>query len=401
MTFCITGSQDYCSSVFDQPLVAFTHLQSLSIEGCDTLTNYSSLPYSPKMTYLKLSQCGLQWIIQDADGDTADNETEVISPAYSQLEHLDLSYNRIDRLPTSTFIKSFEYLKFLDLSGNLFKTFDVSLLSISIQEFHLDFSSQLHSLDQTETYLKDQLQVFSAKSNGNLRHFCPWIIWSQKSLQELDLSENPELRLPHRIFKANEELRQVSIDSVICDCSPPQDILETCEFNGTNYHLSNFRLNFCQLIPSEDTNSSSIEVQIFQNIDLENQNEEGQYGLWITPLGKVYTLENSINCSKNNEIIEERCLSKMSRIFLENDKVNMASNGSLEIGDLGWSDRGTYEYLSYNDLVVFQSTDIDIVLDLTYRQSLYYVSLIYGFATAGGFLLITLFLKLIHFILHK
>ena len=91
----------------------------------------------------------------------------------------------------------------------------------------------------------------------------------------------------------------------------------------------------------------------------------------------------------------------MSRIFIENDKVKMASNGSLEIGDLGWSDRGTYEYLSYNDLVVFQSTDIDIVLDLTYRQSLYYVSLIYGFATAGGFLLITLFFKLIHFILHK
>ena len=352
------------------------------------------------MTYLKLSQCGLQWMIPDGDEDN----TAEISPLYSQIEHLDLSYNQIDRLP-ATFIQSFEYLKFLDLSGNLFKTFDVSLLSISIQEFHLDFSSQLHSLDQTETYLKDQLQVFSAKSNGNLQHFCPWIIWSQKSLQKLDLSENPELRLPHRIFKANEELRQVSIDSVICDCSPPQDILKTCEINGTNYHLSNFRLKFCHLItPSEDNENSSskIEVQVFQNVDLENQDEEqGQRGLWITPLGKVYTSEDSVRCSKNNEIIEGRCLSKMSRIFIENDKVKMASNGSLEIGDLGWSDRGTYEYLSYNDLVVFQSTDIDIVLDLTYRQSLYYVSLIYGFATAGGFLLITLFFKLIHFILHK
>ena len=130
-----------------ESLVAFTSLQSLSIEGCDTMTYYSSLPYSPKMTYLKLSQCGLQWMIPDGDEDN----TAEISPHYSQIEHLDLRYNQIDCLP-ATFIQSFEYLKFLDISGNLFKTFEVSILSISIQEFHVDFSSQLHSFDQTETF---------------------------------------------------------------------------------------------------------------------------------------------------------------------------------------------------------------------------------------------------------
>ena len=368
--------------------MAFSRLQELSIEGCDTLTNYSSLPYSlSQMTYLKLSQCGLQWIPEQN--------------SHYQIEHLDLSYNRIDRLP-ATFLHSFEYLKFCDLSGNLFKTFDVSLLSISIREFHLDFSSQLHSLDQTATFFKDQLTFFSAKSSGNLRDFCPWIIWSQKSLTKLDLSQNPELRLPHRIFKANEELMDVVIDSVLCDCSPPKDIVQSCEFNGTNYHLSNFRRNFCKHFEDLTQNSTQIQARVFETIQLEAVNEnELENGLWISPFGKIYSLDNSTKCSKNNGIVEQRCLSKMSRVHYDNENVQMASNGSLIIGNLGWSDRGSYEYLSYNELALFQSTSVDIALDLTYRQNLYYVSLIYGFATAGGFLLITLFFKLIHFLLHK
>ena len=118
----------------------------------------------------------------------------------------------------------------------------------------------------------------------------------------------------------------------------------------------------------------------------------------------------------------------------------LPQNGSLLIQNLGWSDRGKYrcyawnnmEQLSHasdetsitnhfpevadrmeNEMVRNQSNSsqpatrihggnsITLLIDTEYRHRLYRLSLIYVFATAGGFLLITLLAKLIYFLLHK
>ena len=79
----------------------------------------------------------------------------------------------------------------------------------------------------------------------------------------------------------------------------------------------------------------------------------------------------------------------------------MFENGTLEVQNFGWVDRGRYECLAYDDLGRFKSTFTTVALVSDFRTNLYYVSLIYGFATAGGFLLLTLLFKLIHFLLHK
>ena len=114
-------------------------------------------------------------------------------------------------------------------------------------------------------------------------------------------------------------------------------------------------------------------------------------------------------------------------------------NGSLLVQDLGWNDRGSYRCFRWNELkeitktmsktktrktktsnssesenqpisshsssetlVEFGgSTRIKLSIDGEYRHKLYQLSLLYGFATAGGFLLITLLAKLIYFLLHK
>ena len=113
-------------------------------------------------------------------------------------------------------------------------------------------------------------------------------------------------------------------------------------------------------------------------------------------------------------------------------------NGSLLIQDLGWNDRGSYRCFGWNELkeitkimsktkirktetslhtesknqhisrhsraetVEFGgSTSIKLTIDGEYRHRLYQLSLLYGFATAGGFLLITLLAKLVYFLLHK
>ena len=49
----------------------------------------------------------------------------------------------------------------------------------------------------------------------------------------------------------------------------------------------------------------------------------------------------------------------------------------------------------------FEGTTIKLKIDTLYRETLYRLSLIYGFAAAGGFLLMTLLAKLICFLLHK
>ena len=114
-------------------------------------------------------------------------------------------------------------------------------------------------------------------------------------------------------------------------------------------------------------------------------------------------------------------------------------NGSLLVQDLGWNDRGSYRCFRWNELKeirktmsktkirktkisnssesenqpIFRhsnaetlvqfggSTRIKLSIDGEYRHTLYQLSLLYGFATAGGFLLITLLAKLIYFLLHK
>jgi hypothetical protein len=66
-------------------------------------------------------------------------------------------------------------------------------------------------------------------------------------------------------------------------------------------------------------------------------------------------------------------------------------------------DRGIYTcYVGGDDdLVLPSSAVIDISVDQGYRHVIYNLSLIYGFAFSGAFLLLALLSKLIHFLLHK
>ena len=115
-------------------------------------------------------------------------------------------------------------------------------------------------------------------------------------------------------------------------------------------------------------------------------------------------------------------------------------NGSLLIQDLGFSDRGKYRCYAWNNMQQFSNINnatsitndlleltesmenemvrnlanssqravrisrgnsIKLIIETEYRRRLYTLSLVYGFATAGGFLLITLLAKLVCFLLHK
>ena len=122
----------------------------------------------------------------------------------------------------------------------------------------------------------------------------------------------------------------------------------------------------------------------------------------------------------------------------------LPTNGSLLIQNMGWADRGEYRCLAWNNIQqvlnflqqnngnldrqtrdtisvsetndandpilstserntaqIYEEQMVTLKMDTEYRERLYQFSLIYGFATAGAFLLLTLLGKFVFFVLHK
>lgn len=299
-------------------------------------------------------------------------------------------------------------LKILDLSGNDFIELNFALIPTNVKQVYLDDSTFLESVicPKNEDHKSQQwggLETLSVKGNPNLDQFCPWIIWSSPKLRKLDLSSCPMLKLPHRAFKANPDLVEIKIDKVICDCSPPLDIFDQCFDGATKVFVDRFRRNNC--LSNAEINQTSTDVLVWQSLvlDCHNSLEGFDRYMWITPLGHVHSQDevDNVDCPRRDRIVGDKCVESTSRLYLLNNQIEVLGNGSLSISDLGWSDRGLYECVAYDKLGQFESVYAEVILEDDYRANLYYLSLVYGFATAGGFLLITLFVKLIHFVLHK
>ena len=177
----------------------------------------------------------------------------------------------------------------------------------------------------------------------------------------------------------------------------------------------------------QDGNQTDLTTPVFHQFTLDcgvDDQDTFENFIWIKPMGAIQFQSTSSNCSRQDVIVEDKCLKLMFRIYSRYEKSQIAENGSLTINDFGWSDRGIiydffpiffflifffsfsfiigkYECLAYDNLGRFQSVFTNVLLEPQYRTNLYYLSLVWGFATAGGFLLLTLFFKLIHFLLHK
>ena len=110
----------------------------------------------------------------------------------------------------------------------------------------------------------------------------------------------PELLLPHRVLKANEDLKEIIIDHVACDCSPPLDIVKTCKNGTKTLPVSSFRKS-CSIHPEE--NSTQISARMMDNriLDCPNLGPDFTHFLWITPLGnfreiRLKTIKFGIHC---------------------------------------------------------------------------------------------------------
>ncbi len=81
-------------------------------------------------------------------------------------------------------------------------------------------------------------------------------------------------------------------------------------------------------------------------------------------------------------------------------RLSLTPSGSLLVRDLGWRDRGAYRcYFGGPEDDVPSLGRVEVTLDVSYRQYIYYFSLIYGAVSAVGLLLLTLLYKLVYWLL--
>ena len=79
------------------------------------------------------------------------------------------------------------------------------------------------------------------------------------------------------------------------------------------------------------------------------------------------------------------------------EKDASSKKGSVQLSSVGSFTKSDTK----SEAQAYEEATVKLKIDTTYRQTLYRLSLVYGFSTAGGFLLITLLAKLIFFLLHK
>ena len=102
--------------------------------------------------------------------------------------------------------------------------------------------------------------------------------------------------LPHRIFKANSNLKVINIDTVACDCLPPApatvaaDEKRHCENkSGEKQEVDRFRQDNCYR-NSDGENQTNVTNPVFQALNLNCDLDVGddfENFVWIGPLGTI------------------------------------------------------------------------------------------------------------------
>ena len=148
----------------------------------------------------------------------------------------------------------------------------------------------------------------------------------------------------------------------------------------------------------------SYNFSLVSNVTLPCLGHDGNAPLaWITPSQLVVKDQESFYVTLD---VNGTCVREPET----GNHVGLAENGSLKLIGLGWRDQGTYRCLWQDPWPLEDDNDgqatnmseyrVAILIDgIDQRRHTYHISLIYGFATAGGFLLLTLLSKLVYFLL--
>ena len=136
----------------------------------------------------------------------------------------------------------------------------------------------------------------------------------------------PQLLLPHRIFKANSNLKVINIDTVACDCLPPApapvaaDEKRHCENkSGEKQEVDRFRQDNCYQ-NSDGENQTNVTNPVFQALNLNCDLDVGddfENFVWIGPLGTIQ-FQSMVSLQKKSK--DQKSKDKKSKDQKSKDK---------------------------------------------------------------------------------
>lgn len=390
-----------------------TPLEQLIFQGCERVFQpherryemMNSLPATLKSLVLSFNH--IQEFLKD-DFDSLDH-----------LIHLDISFNELSNIGEYD-LEHLGELETLNLSGNKLKVFDASFLISSVpnlKSLHLSHSEDLVEIQFSKAGFFPNLESVEFHDNRKLSKICPWLFRSAPLLKSINVSHNSKQLLSFETLGQLKEVMFVDFSKVplFCDCyisklserhfKIVKDL--SCSVNGTVQPLSDTAQS--QECWSEikllGSSPGSQTVDVATDVRLDCKFNDPAVS-WVTPNNeiRVFRVGSERGRCESNYHLYDECAEDPKNIFItEEGHLSVLNNGSLLIRDFGWRDRGQYSCFGGsggNGSRTAKAT-MNIWVKPVFRNDVYAFSLIYGFSTAAGFLLLTLIAKLAFYLLNN
>ncbi|CAL4124404.1 unnamed protein product, partial [Meganyctiphanes norvegica] len=410
----------------DRFLQGLTSLRHLDLSN----TKYSHLPSSlfqdtPELQYLNISSAALV------------NLPEITG---QKIRVLDLSHNSIQKLPYG-FISKAPHLKVLILSHNPIQEIQKGVLkgARALESLHLS-STSIEVLNGNIFSDCSLLISLYLDYNENLHHIAAGAFTNLPKLQILDLSFTPKLiELQEPVFSSNMALEQINLEhsgltvfpssilklenveillaetSIHCDCYhfwfpdlmnytnikiKNNDTIKCTDGNYlTLYQLTELILNLNCAAPVAITESK----QWYKTaegesalLDCNVTANPPHSTVWIVPSSQVFQYNGNSTLSQN--WVNSRIRNAMESSEEEESNKEVLETGQLLVCNFQYKDAGRYKCFAHNSVgntsvIAYMGVD-----EADFRR-MYYESLAIGGSCALLFLLITLAVQLVHYLM--
>jgi len=446
------------NKITDVTITDFQGLKNLEVlELCNNpldISNDRFLQGLTSLRYLDLSNTKLSHIPQSLLKDIP--ELQHLNFSSAALVHLpqitgknmrvlDLSYNAIQKLPYG-FISQAPHLEDLILSHNPLQELqkDIFIGAKELKLLHLSNTS-IEILNESSFSDCSSLMSLYLDGNKNLLHVAAGAFTNLQSLQTLDLSITLNLiEIQEPAFSSNMTLKQINLEhsgltvlpssvlklanveillnetSIRCDCYNfwfPDLIM-----NYTDVQIRNSESIKCtdgHYLTSNEISENILNLDCAAPVAVTETKtwhiaKEGESALidcnvtanpphsivWISPSSQVFQYNGNSSISQNwvNQRIRDVMATSEEESNVEGSNIQVLETGQLLVCNFQSKDSGRYKCFAHNS-VGNTSVIAYMGIDDAKFRSMYYESLAIGFSCALLFLLSTLSMQLIHYLM--
>lgn len=333
------------------------------------------------------------------------------------LRYLNLAYNPLTNIPTGTF-RGLSNLRELNLSGNNLIHFSFGLLhfspelkTLTLDDTHLEVlhNSELLGISKLETLhirnnkqlreienyvLADTPNLIELDISGNALTYLPISLANLTSLKKLNISDNPwacDCRM-YWFAPWAEEKRHNDVILSDLSCGPyayPNDMLPTLHHLNCTGPVMNYKTPTKQYRLKSD---ALLECRYSAN--------PPPSITWVTPSREVFHWNPDPAIPDIFEKHPHAHDPYMTPIRVIPPRIQVLDNGTLLIKNVTRNDCGRYTCYASNP-VANLTENVLLHIDPTDWNNVRIMSLIVGLQCATGFLVITLFVQLLRYLVDR